>query len=1126
MKNRLLTFFTTALLCASAATAVDYVPKYEVIDKPEYPTTDYGVATFNVLDYGADPTGNTDCTQLFQTLLDKLAEADIYNKDSGDKMALRKTGGTLYIPEGRYRIDGQLLLHRGLTIRGDWKKPEKGQPIKGTILMAYYGKNVDVNDSIVSERKAFITMEPCTQVSHLAVWYPEQNATNPVSYPPTFLYGRPGYWGNEHCMVRNVTMVNSYIGIRFSATNGGGCPNVFGVYGTPLYIGIKMDNIADVGRLDGISFSPGYWKGSGLEGAGDASAWMYENGRGMHMNRIDWSYTCNADIEGYKYGFYTGMMFRNDKGELNSSDPNGEQYNMNISNCYYGIYMENTASVGLLFSRVNTQHCWIGIGASERANGVATFYGCNIHGAGAAVRTPEKSGEKMQFHDCVFDGKIQHEGGQFLAVGCKYNNDDSYGPMTRFTRLYPQRGGNNSLTDNSLFQGATTGNPNAGHRAEMPEVPARAMAIPVTKPAKPTLFVMDQNVTTRINEDIKSKPDQTQTIQNLLNQAKANGGGIVYLPSGHYRCDGTLTIPAGVELKGSSDLPSMPHGEGAVLEVYAGKGNENGTPFITMEAGSGLRAITVNYPEQTSASNPLKYPYAIRANKDVYIVNVRMRATYQGIDLFTNKCDNHYVDFIGGHVFVNAFKVGNNSTNGIISNYQFNTIAYACGDEWKFGSWPNSDKNIMGKPYEQNNEQLDFIKLGDTDGQILYNNFNYGGNIGIHLINEGNGGPKNGMAIGCAVDGSLIDIQADNLANDFVMINSQLVALNLSNLKGSTMSAAFFEAHSDPAYEGKVIMYNCNGWGGGDNLFRMEGGEFNLNLGYFSESGSKNTFNTTAQSYLTLNNCVLNNSRKTFVNANAAKNTVANNSVVTINASGSTKFKSSPNLLPVGWELKSAINGMISRTGWKATAHNDPSGTDKAPRAIDGDSDTRWDSGDFQSGGEWFQVNMGKTNTLNCLILDVSNSSNDGPAEYTVTVDGRQVATGSNGGSQLLIRFNTTSGNVIRVNQSGTKPSAYWSIQEFYALNLPDSASGIEDIINDGDNETAYSLQVKNGSIELGEGFAQGCQISVYSVNGSMNFTRATSEGENIIELPQLDNGIYIIIAKRGNHEAFVKTVF
>ena len=102
-----------------------------------------------------------------------------------------------------------------------------------------------------------------------------------------------------------------------------------------------------------------------------------------------------------------------------------------------------------------------------------------------------------------------------------------------------------------------------------------------------------------------------------------------------------------------------------------------------------------------------KYPYCIQVTgKDAYIVNVGVRAAYNGVDLFTYKCDNHYVDYLAGHVFMNAIRIGGGSEGGRVCNMQFNSIVYACGSETKFGSWPNSLAADQNKAYKQNQNEL------------------------------------------------------------------------------------------------------------------------------------------------------------------------------------------------------------------------------------------------------------------------------------------------------------------------------------------------------------------------------------------------------------------------------------
>ena len=63
-----------------------------------------------------------------------------------------------------------------------------------------------------------------------------------------------------------------------------------------------------------------------------------------------------------------------------------------------------------------------------------------------------------------------------------------------------------------------------------------------------------------------SSNDNTSAIQAALNQASADGGGIVFIPNGKYKVRGHLDVPSNVELRGNVDLQTVPHGSGTILE--------------------------------------------------------------------------------------------------------------------------------------------------------------------------------------------------------------------------------------------------------------------------------------------------------------------------------------------------------------------------------------------------------------------------------------------------------------------------------------------------------------------------------------------------------------------------------
>src|SRR5579871_2466181 len=153
----------------------------------------------------------------------------------------------------------------------------------------------------------------------------------------------------------------------------------------------------------------------------------------------------------------------------------------------------------------------------------------------------------------------------------------------------------------------------------IPQAVDQSYSIPtVMAPNNKTAFynVMDYGATGN------GVADDTQAIRSALAVA-SNGGGTVYMPAGTYYVTGTLTIPPGVELRGSFDDNHETASNGTVLEATgdAGTSNPGGDPaFITIDANAGVRGITVFYPSQSLTSTPSTYPYTFRsAGQDTWL---------------------------------------------------------------------------------------------------------------------------------------------------------------------------------------------------------------------------------------------------------------------------------------------------------------------------------------------------------------------------------------------------------------------------------------------------------------------------------------------------------------------------
>lgn len=1011
------TVLALALLMAAGITgtnpsvsAADPPPNWTLV-QPAYPTMDTVVAAYNVQNFGATGDGVTDVTSIFQDLLDALG---------------RLGGGTLFVPSGRYVIRGNLVIPKGVTLRGEWKKPVKGQPIEGTILMAYAGRG---NENAA----AFLTLETSSAVMDLAIWYPEQLPGNITPYPPAILFGKPNYWGNDYPNAKNITLVNAYSGVILSRQTGGGCPVIQNIYGTPLSRGIEIDNIADVGRIDFVDFSPAYWAGSGLPNAPSSSgphvSWIYQNGTGIVMRRNDWSYTCYVNIEGYNRGLYVGPSISSP-----GSTPNGHNYELTFTGCKTGIQFDVGNDVGIMYARTHISNCETGIRVASSAGGVIQLNTCDISATNSAITIEEGSNAKLMLQQCtVANGSVTLSGGTFTAVDCDFNNSAPQIVLNRGSRsiLTGNRFGSApQIQNNSNFESTIDHNP-----VSIDPLPSFPTMTPQTR--KPTRLVLYNAAAAPFYAVNDGVTDNTSAIQNALNTAAAAGGGVVFLPPGKYKVLGTLTVPSNVELKGASDISTAPTGKGTIIEVYAGKGNPSSSPFLKLSANSGVRGITFNYPEQVASALPNipAYPYLIQVTgSNAYIINVAIRATYSGIDLFTYKCDNHYVDWVAGHVFKTGVRVGNNSANGVISNLQFNIIAYAAGQESKWGSWPNSPSpGNTSAPYDYAMNNLDFMVLGSCSNQILYNNFHYGSYRGTIFSGA------SGKGLGHGVDGARKGLRYESLGSGgFPLINSQIVVIQ--NQPGT------YYLETASGFGGTASLFNADFWGQPVNSIYMSGGTLNLHQANFNSSGSA-AFAHVGSGLLKLNNSAVRRVNPLLTSGSEPRFSVQNSIIdpLGINPGSCALWKNNQGNSPTV-----SLSGALDRTGWTATAsHNNGN----AYRALDGNSSTRWDTAGSQTSGQWFTVDMKGDKIIDRIVLETYQSPDDSPAGYSVYLStdgtnwGSPIASGTGTTGVTDIIFPKRIARYIRIVQTGSKGN-YWSIHEFYAFgsNAPNAATFYQDV--------------------------------------------------------------------------------
>lgn len=218
--------------------------------------------------------------------------------------------------------------------------------------------------------------------------------------------------------------------------------------------------------------------------------------------------------------------------------------------------------------------------------------------------------------------------------------------------------------------------------------------------------------------------DCTEAFQAALDAAATEGGGIVFVPAGVYRFEGTLILPDNVTLEGVWRAPQRgePVEAGSVLNVLSGHDDMEGAPFLRMGTSSTLRGLTLYYPNQVRANPPIPYPWAVQANghaDNISILDVTMINPYKAVDLGTYPAGRHYINNLHAYPLYLGLYINQCYDVGRIENVHF---------------WPFWDLDPNSPLWAFTKEHATAFLIGKTDGQMGHNLFSIFYRYGMRFI--------------------------------------------------------------------------------------------------------------------------------------------------------------------------------------------------------------------------------------------------------------------------------------------------------------------------------------------------------------------------------------------------------
>jgi hypothetical protein len=344
---------------------------------------------FDITRFGAVPDGKSDCTPAIRKAIE----------------AASVEGGVVFVPVGRWLCKGHLELKMGVHLAGLNQAPQSWEPATGSILLPTEGRDHE-------EGPAFIEMRTSTSIKGVTIYYPEQKVDDIRPYPWTIRIRANPEKPKEvsfDSTVENVTLINSYNGIRTGPTENGR-HRLLQINGCVLRRGILVEGTGDIGRIENVQFHSHFWAHPAFGGDWQrVFDYMQQHLEAFIFGRTDWEYVNNTFVFPAKVGYRFMESQRDNWGGA----CNGQFSGIGADACDTCVLVEAIQPQGLLISNGEFNAHRVG-----RSTQVVVAPGCS---------------GSIRFVNCGFWGPVLHNallrGNSYVSFSdCYFSNDNQQDP--------------------------------------------------------------------------------------------------------------------------------------------------------------------------------------------------------------------------------------------------------------------------------------------------------------------------------------------------------------------------------------------------------------------------------------------------------------------------------------------------------------------------------------------------------------------------------------------------------------------------------------------------------------------------------------------------------------------------